>query len=138
MHIGPILSKRRDSKFKKLISVFLIPLSFKRYTKFSKKSKINKHTDTDTDTDTDTYTYTYTHTHTHIHTHAHVHTYTHRHTHARAHARTHARTQTETQSSLYQYFLNQIKDNFLVSCFKNVLIKKCDSLDTFILNILPC
>ena len=100
MHIGPILSKRRDSKFKKLIPVFLISLSFKRYTKFSKNSKINKHTDTDT------------------------------------HARTH--THTQTQSSLYQYFLNQIKENFLVSCFKNVLIKKPDSLDTFILNILPC
>ena len=133
MHIGPILSKRRDSKFKKLIPVFLISLCFKRYTKFSKNSKININTQTQTQTHTHRHRHTHTGTHRDRHRHGHTHTHTtHTHTH------THTHTCTQITSSLYQYFLNQIKENFLVLCFKTVLIKKSDSLDAFILNVLPC
>ena len=115
MHIGPILSKRRDSKFKKLIPVFLISLCFKRSTKLSKNSKININTETQTQT----------HRHRYMHTHTHT------------HARTHARTHTNS-TKFVSIFLEEIKENFLVSCFKTVFIKKSDSLDAFILNVLPC
>ena len=85
MHIGPILSKRRDSKFKKLIPVFLISLCFKRYPKFSKNSKININTQTQTQTRTHRHTQRQTQTHTHTHTHTqhthNTHTHTHTHTH---------------------------------------------------------
>ena len=82
--------------------------------------------------------YTHTDTCSHTHTHAHTHTCRHTQTHTHTHKHTHTRTHAQIQSSLYQYFFNQIKENFLVSCFKTVLIKKSDSLDAFILNVFPC